>query len=30
MISPTERMIAEIDGPIGWLTFNNPAKLNAM
>ena len=30
MISPTERMIAEIDGSIGWLTFNNPAKLNAM
>jgi enoyl-CoA hydratase/carnithine racemase len=30
MISPTERMIAEIDGPIGWMTFNNPAKLNAM
>jgi enoyl-CoA hydratase len=30
MISPTERMLAEIDGPIGWLTFNNPAKMNAM
>jgi len=30
MISPTERMIAEIDGPIGWMTFNNPGKLNAM
>lgn len=30
MISPTERMIAEIDGPIGWMVFNNPAKLNAM
>jgi len=30
MISPTERMIAEIDGPIGWLTFNNPAKMNAI
>lgn len=30
MISPTERVIAEIDGSIGWLTFNNPAKLNAM
>ena len=26
MISPTERMIAEIDGPIGWMVFNNPAK----
>ena len=30
MISPSERVIAEIDGPIGWLVFNNPAKLNAM
>jgi enoyl-CoA hydratase/carnithine racemase len=30
MISPTERMIAEVDGAIGWLTFNNPSKLNAM
>ena len=30
MISPTERMIAEIDGPIGWITFNNPTKHNAM
>ena len=30
MISPSERVIAEIDGPIGWLIFNNPAKLNAM
>jgi enoyl-CoA hydratase/carnithine racemase len=30
MISPTERMIAEIDGPIGWMVFNNPGKLNAM
>lgn len=30
MISPTERMIAEIDGPIGWMIFNNPSKLNAM
>ncbi len=30
MISPTERMLAEIDGPIGWITFNNPTKLNAM
>jgi enoyl-CoA hydratase/carnithine racemase len=26
----TERMIAEIDGPIGWLTFNNPARRNAV
>ncbi len=30
MISPSERMIAEIDGPIGWMIFNNPAKRNAM
>ena len=30
MISPTERMIAEADGAIGWMVFNNPAKLNAM
>ncbi len=25
----TEKMIAEKDGGIGWLTFNNPAKRNA-
>jgi enoyl-CoA hydratase/carnithine racemase len=30
MISPTERMIAEIDGPIGWLVFNNPSRRNAV
>ena len=30
MISPTERMIAEVDGPIGWLVFNNPARRNAV
>ncbi len=30
MISPTERMIAEVDGPIGWLTFNNPSRRNAV
>jgi enoyl-CoA hydratase/carnithine racemase len=30
MKSPTERMIAEIDGPIGWLVFNNPARRNAV
>ena len=29
-ISPTNRVIAEIDGPIGWLVFNNPAKRNAL
>lgn len=30
MISPTERMIAEIDGAIGWMVFNNPARRNAL
>ena len=30
MKSPTERMIAEVDGPIGWLVFNNPARRNAV
>jgi enoyl-CoA hydratase len=30
MISPTERMIAEVEGAIGWVTFNNPARRNAM
>jgi enoyl-CoA hydratase/carnithine racemase len=30
MLSPTERMIAEIDGPIGWLVFNNPSRRNAV
>jgi len=30
MKSPTERIIAEIDGPIGWLVFNNPARRNAV
>ncbi len=29
-ISPTDRLIASIDGPIGWLVFNNPAKRNAL
>ncbi|MGH7091765.1 MAG: enoyl-CoA hydratase/isomerase family protein, partial [Stellaceae bacterium] len=28
--SPTERMIVEIDGPIGWLVFNNPSRRNAV
>lgn len=27
---PTDRVIARIEGPIGWLTFNNPARRNAM
>lgn len=26
----TERLIAEIQGPIGWLVFNNPARRNAI
>ena len=26
MISPTERMIAEKDGAIGWMIFNNPER----
>jgi enoyl-CoA hydratase len=30
MHSPTERLIAEKDGAIGWLTFNNPARRNAL
>jgi len=30
MISPTERMIAEVEGAIGWMVFNNPARRNAM
>jgi enoyl-CoA hydratase len=25
----TERMIARIEGPIGWMIFNNPARRNA-
>jgi enoyl-CoA hydratase len=29
-ISKTERMIAEKDGSIGWITFNNPARRNAV
>ncbi len=27
---PTDRVIARAEGPIGWLTFNNPARRNAM
>jgi enoyl-CoA hydratase/carnithine racemase len=26
----TDRMIAEVEGAIGWLTFNNPARRNAV
>ena len=29
-ISKTGKMIAEKDGPIGWITFNNPARRNAV
>jgi enoyl-CoA hydratase/carnithine racemase len=28
--SPTEKIIAEKDGAIGWMTFNNPARRNAL
>ncbi|MGH6988987.1 MAG: enoyl-CoA hydratase [Stellaceae bacterium] len=28
--SPTEKLIAAKDGAIGWLTFNNPARRNAL
>ncbi len=27
---PTENMLAEVDGPIGWMTFNKPARRNAV
>ena len=30
MASPTERMIVETDGAIGWMVFNNPARRNAI
>jgi enoyl-CoA hydratase/carnithine racemase len=26
----TDKMAAEIDGPIGWISFNNPARRNAV
>lgn len=29
-ISRTEKMIAEKEGAIGWITFNNPARRNAV
>jgi enoyl-CoA hydratase len=29
-ISKTDKMTAEKDGPIGWITFNNPARHNAV
>ena len=28
--SRTDRMIAQKDGPIGWITFNSPARRNAV
>lgn len=27
---PTEKMLARVDGPIGWITFNNPSRRNAV
>lgn len=27
---PTDKMIMEKHGPVGWMTFNNPAKFNAV
>ncbi len=27
---PTERLLARIDGPVGWMVFNNPARRNAV
>jgi len=30
MISPSERVIARIDGFIGWMIFNNPERNNAL
>ena len=29
-ISKTDKMIAEKDGAIGWITFNNPDRRNAV
>src|SRR5205807_2338825 len=26
----SERIVAEKQGPVGWLTFNNPARRNAI
>ena len=26
----TEKMLAHVEGRIGWMTYNNPARLNAM
>jgi enoyl-CoA hydratase len=30
MISPTERMLVETEGAIGWISFNNPNRRNAV
>ena len=30
LISKTDKMIAEKEGPIGWITFNNPERRNAV
>ena len=30
MASHTDKILAEKDGPIGWLTLNNPARRNAL
>jgi len=27
---PTEKMLARKDGPVGWMIFNNPERLNAV
>jgi enoyl-CoA hydratase len=30
IVTHTEKLLAHKDGPAGWVTFNNPAKRNAM
>lgn len=30
MSLPTEKMLARVEGPIGWITFNNPSRRNAV
>ena len=27
---PTDKILAHVEGPIGWITFNNPARRNAV
>ncbi|HUN38827.1 MAG TPA: enoyl-CoA hydratase [Acetobacteraceae bacterium] len=27
---PTDKMLAQIEGPVGWIVFNNPARRNAV